>query len=61
MESRILHTQCENSVFFKGIVGECVCIEMSLGRQTAVLAFSFENLVNQLAPGVLAVSVIIIM
>lgn len=53
--------QCENSVFFKGIVGECVCIEMSLGHQIrAVLALSIENWVKQLAPGVLGVSVIII-
>lgn len=43
-------------MFFKGTVGECVCIEMSFS-----MAFSIENLVNQLAPGVLGVSVIIIM
>lgn len=53
--------QCENSVFFKGIVGECVCIEMSLGHQIrAMLALSIENWVKQLTPGVLGVSVIII-
>lgn len=25
--------QCENSVFFKGIVRECLCIELGLGCQ----------------------------